>query len=135
MGVSRSQPCGADKEPLPPTSELSGAYRADGLRVIKNPVRTTKPDGSRAVALGFTVCTVGEIVGAEGAAEIVRVLNSYDGLLAAAREMSAVLSRCGDWDDGCFYYNGTSATELEGPQQRLADAIEATGQSTTPKGA
>lgn len=44
-------------------------------------------------------------------------------LLTVAGEMSAVLSRCGDWEDGCFYYNGTSATELEGPQQRLAAAI------------
>jgi len=27
----------------------------------------------------------------------------------------------GDWDDGCFYYNGTSASELQEPM-RLADA-------------
>jgi hypothetical protein len=45
-------------------------------------------------------------------------------LIAAAREISAVLSRFGDWEDGCFYYNGTTASELEGPQQALADAIE-----------
>lgn len=41
----------------------------------------------------------------------------------AAEDMCAVLSRFGDWDDGCFYYNGTSAPELQGPFQALADAI------------
>lgn len=128
MRNNPSATCGAEKEPLPPTSEPAAAYRADGLMVIKNPVRNTKADGSRTITLGFPVCTVTEIVGADGATEIARVLNSYDRLLSAAREMSAVLSRYGDWEDGCFYYHGTSASELQDPQQHLADAIEAASQ-------
>lgn len=42
----------------------------------------------------------------------------------AARELLAVLERFGDWDDGCFYYNGRSAPEFETPMQDLADALE-----------
>jgi len=40
-----------------------------------------------------------------------------------ARDLLAVLQRFGDWDDGCFYYNGRSAPELQSPMQALADAI------------
>ena len=42
----------------------------------------------------------------------------------AARELLAVLERVGDWDDGCFYYHGNTASELEKPMQDLADALE-----------
>ncbi len=45
-------------------------------------------------------------------------------LEAAAREILAVLSRFGEWDDQCFYYGGNSASELQKPMQDLADAIE-----------
>jgi hypothetical protein len=42
----------------------------------------------------------------------------------AARELLAVLQRFGDWEDGCLYYKGVSASELEGPMQQLANALE-----------
>lgn len=44
-------------------------------------------------------------------------------LLAAAKSIQSQINRGGNWEDGCFYYNGRSASELQGPMIRLSDAI------------
>ena len=52
-----------------------------------------------------------------------RLIAAAPDFAKAAEDMCAALSRFGDWDDGCFYYNGTSAPELQAPFQALADAV------------
>ena len=42
----------------------------------------------------------------------------------AARELLAVLERFGEWDEGCYYYNGHAAPELQTVMQNLADELE-----------
>jgi hypothetical protein len=49
----------------------------------------------------------------------------------AARELLNILETHGDWDDGCYYYNHLSATELEQPMQALADALNPTRDRVT----
>lgn len=51
-------------------------------------------------------------------------------LFAAAPDTTAALKLLverieanGEWDDGCFYYNGRSASELQGPLDRAHTAI------------
>ncbi len=41
----------------------------------------------------------------------------------AAQNLLAVLSRLGDFEDGCFHYRGKPSPELETPMQELADAL------------
>ncbi|HHA2711305.1 TPA: hypothetical protein ACOECL_000477 [Stenotrophomonas maltophilia] len=44
-------------------------------------------------------------------------------LIDAARAMSAVLHKNGQYDDGCFYYFGLSSPELERPLSVIDSAI------------
>jgi hypothetical protein len=45
-------------------------------------------------------------------------------LLEACKFILSRLQINGEWDDGCFYYNGKSATELESPIAQLQAAIK-----------
>ena len=45
----------------------------------------------------------------------VRAVNSYEALLNALQLLISRLHECGNWEDGCFYYNRVSASELESP--------------------
>lgn len=57
-----------------------------------------------------------------------RLIAAAPELLEAANLMRAALQKYGDWDDGCFYYNGKSASELQSPIASLGAAIaKATG--------
>lgn len=49
------------------------------------------------------------------AAFIVRAVNSHDGLVKALEMFVERVERHGNWDDGCFYYGATSASELQDP--------------------
>jgi hypothetical protein len=46
-------------------------------------------------------------------------------LINAANVLGYTLHAHGNWDDGCFYYGGHSATELEYPLKQLDATIEA----------
>lgn len=46
-----------------------------------------------------------------------------DKLLAACKLIEKRLLTHGEWDDGCFYYAGHSASELEEPLGKLKAAI------------
>ena len=52
-------------------------------------------------------------------------------LIASSRELKEIalefldrVNRFGNWDDGCFYYNKTSASELEGLIEKVTDVLE-----------
>ena len=67
-------------------------YYAKNQTVFKSPVETTKPDGTRAITMGFPVCTMSEYLSA-GAAEAVAELMSQgervpamEGALRRARQ-------------------------------------------------
>lgn len=51
--------------------------------------------------------------------------------LAAARGIIGMfierIDRYGEWDDGCFYYRGTSASELQEPLQKGRAALARVG--------
>ena len=49
----------------------------------------------------------------------------------AAIRLLETLQLSGEWDDGCFYYNKISASELEAPMRELGNAI-AKAQKETP---
>jgi len=49
--------------------------------------------------------------------------NSHDKLLEACKLIKERLLSHGEWDAGCFYYAGISASELEEPLKLLATAI------------
>lgn len=50
-------------------------------------------------------------------------------LLEAASLIRAALQKHGEWDDGCFYFGGKSASELQYPIAALTAAIaKATGE-------
>lgn len=49
--------------------------------------------------------------------------SSAEALLDACKLTLERLQRHGDWDDGCFYYNGKSASELQDPIAQLQFAI------------
>ena len=42
-----------------------------------------------------------------------RLISAAPDLLAALESLHAALNHHGEWDDGCFYYNGHSASELQ----------------------
>ncbi|MCX2894848.1 hypothetical protein ORG27_14810 [Stenotrophomonas lactitubi] len=44
-------------------------------------------------------------------------------LIEAATELRARLCLHGDWEDGCFYYNGYSAPELMAPMADVDAAL------------
>jgi hypothetical protein len=44
-------------------------------------------------------------------------------LLDACKFILSQLQSNGEWDDGCFYYNKKSASELQDPIERLQRAI------------
>lgn len=49
-------------------------------------------------------------------------------LLEALRKLELAVLHNGDWEDGCFYHNGTSAPELQSPLDAARAAIsKATG--------
>lgn len=48
-------------------------------------------------------------------------------LLKVAQAFLSFMARFGNWDDGCFYYNGTTASELEKPIQEAEAALVAAG--------
>ena len=50
---------------------------------------------------------------------------SHDRLLAALKLFNARVLFHGDWDEGCFYYFGKSAAELQEPLNRAGAAISA----------
>lgn len=72
----------------------------------------------------------GRLVDIANAAHIVKCVNERPALIAERdrlREIVAMffdrVSRHGDWDDGCFYYNRTSAPELQEPLRRARAAL------------
>jgi hypothetical protein len=56
----------------------------------------------------------------EANARLIAAAPDYD---HAATAMLEVLLRFGEWDDGCFYYAGRSAPELERPMRELTAAV------------
>jgi hypothetical protein len=46
-------------------------------------------------------------------------------LVRALVSLHGTIYRHGEWDDGCFYYSGKSASELEGPISETDAAIAA----------
>lgn len=57
-----------------------------------------------------------------------RLIAAAPDLLAALRKLELAVLHNGDWDDGCFYHNGTSAPELQSPLDAARAAIsKATG--------
>lgn len=48
-------------------------------------------------------------------------------LLEAANLVRAALVKHGEWDDGCFYFGGKSASELQSPLAALTAAIAKAG--------
>lgn len=44
-------------------------------------------------------------------------------LIEAANLMHAALQKHGEWDDGCFYYGGKAASELQSPISSLVAAL------------
>jgi hypothetical protein len=52
-----------------------------------------------------------------------RLIASAPELHKSTNELMAVLHRFGEWDDGCFYYAGKAATELQRPMRSVCDAI------------
>jgi len=42
-----------------------------------------------------------------------KVESVMDGQASLIRDFVDVLNKHGEWDDGCFYYNGVSASEFE----------------------
>ena len=55
--------------------------------------------------------------------EITGLQQQRDDLLAACEITKKRLLIHGEWDDGCFYYAGISATELEEPLKLIKAAI------------
>lgn len=55
------------------------------------------------------------------AAFIVTACNAHEQLVEALKSFMVRMERCGEYDDGCFYYARTAASELEEPM-RLAKA-------------
>lgn len=53
-----------------------------------------------------------------------KLIAAAPALLDACKLTKKRLLTHGVWDDGCFYYAGCSAPELEEPLEKLTDAIE-----------
>jgi len=65
---------------------------------------------SRYSELNELATTLGECIAQKNE---LRELNAE--LLALAYRFMGHMDSFGDWEDGCFYYNGTAAPELQGP--------------------
>ena len=48
---------------------------------------------------------------------------SHKELVEALRVVLGRLKEYGEWDDGCFYYNRTSCSELEMPMEKAETAL------------
>ena len=57
-------------------------------------------------------------------ADMVLVRNRVRDLEDVIRAMIECLERYGNWDDGCFYYAGRSASELQEPLLAARDVLE-----------
>jgi len=64
-------------------------------------------------------CCLSQVVSAEVAA----LIAERDRLREVVAMFFDRVSRHGDWDDGCFYYKGTSAPELQEPLRRARAAL------------
>ena len=45
-------------------------------------------------------------------------------LLEIVKEFMDRMNKFGDWDDGCFYYNKTTASELQGPIEKAQEILD-----------
>ena len=45
-------------------------------------------------------------------------------LLEVVQEFMDRMRKYGNWDDGCFYYNKTSASELQGPIEKAQEILD-----------
>lgn len=52
-----------------------------------------------------------------------RLIAAAPDLLEALRRLELAVLHNGDWDDGCFYHNGTSSPELQQPLEAARAAI------------
>ncbi|MBN2591615.1 MAG: hypothetical protein JXA96_17245 [Sedimentisphaerales bacterium] len=57
------------------------------------------------------------------AQSIVHDHNTYQGLVDALEMIQNRLLANGEWDDGCFYYHKSSASELEEPLNLIEQAL------------
>jgi hypothetical protein len=57
-------------------------------------------------------------------AELVEARGLVCNVLNAANILGETLVRHGNWDDGCFYYAGRSAPELEWPIRNLDATVD-----------
>jgi hypothetical protein len=48
-------------------------------------------------------------------------------LVKVVRDFLSVMERFGNWDEGCFYYNSVTASELQKPIADAQAALEAAG--------
>lgn len=52
-----------------------------------------------------------------------RALSAVKELIEATSVLRARLCLHGDWEDGCYYYNGYSAPELQAPMAQVDSAL------------
>lgn len=57
---------------------------------------------------------------------------NYGKLLKASKELYDQIREYGDWDDGCFYYQNKSASELEKPLRDLEKIFREIAQGRNP---
>lgn len=81
----------------------------EALREIER--LTKERDEARDPAQALMLDAVAELRRANELAEIVEMFRSR-------------IKQRGEWDDGCFYHNGTSASELQEPLRRAQSALE-----------
>lgn len=56
--------------------------------------------------------------------ELAFLLGRTPRLLKIVKDFMDRMNRFGEWDDGCFYYNKTSASELQFPIQEAQDLLK-----------
>lgn len=59
-------------------------FYAKGRTIHQRPATTVRPDGTKAVTMGFPVCTLSDYVGDDAALHVVRLMNAGHAALAAA---------------------------------------------------
>ena len=103
------------------------AGHTPGLKHTRGPWRTDPlllvVEAKRWEGLYANICSIVRGGSPAEADANARLIASAPDLLAALRLFMARMNERGDWDDGCFYYEGRSASELQEPIRAARAAI------------